>query len=206
MKVRQGTRGFTLVELSTVVVVVAILGAVALVGYIRYVRHARIAEATQLVGSIRTEQEQYRAEKGVYYQVSTTQDAYYPAATPGKFMTSWGGPCGGCVTPNGWATLNVHPSSPVMYGYATVAGVGADLGGSSSSSSSGGGGSSGFAGNPGVVPPPSPSPSSGYCSDIGATDPYYIVKAEGDVNGDGVKAHVLGLSCSNSLIITNEGE
>lgn len=199
MKVRKGTRGFTLVELSTVVVVVAILAAVALVGYIRYVRHARIAEATQLVGSIRAEQEQYKAERGVYYQVSTSQDAYYPAPAPGKFMTSWGGPCAGCVTPNGWATLNVHPSSPVMYGYATVAGVGADLGGSSTSST----------GGPGFVgpQPPGPGPSaSGYCSDIGATDPYYIVKAEGDVDGDGVKAHVLGLSCSSSLIITNEGE
>lgn len=198
-------RGMTLVELSTVIVLIGILGAVALVGYIRYVRHARIAEATQLVATIRGEQESYRAERGVYYRVSTSPNAYYPASTPGKFMTSWGGPCAGCVSPDGWSTLNVHPSGPVMYGYATVAGVGADLGDSSSSSS--GGGSSG--GTPGVSGPDDTPPSgvgSSYCTGIGATDPYFIVKAEGDVDGDGVKAHVLGLSCSNSLIVTNEGE
>lgn len=196
----------TLVELSTVIVLIGILAAVALVGYIRYVRHARIAEATQLVGTIRGEQESYKAERGVYYQVSTSQDAYYPASAPGKFMTSWGGPCAGCVTPNGWATLNVHPTNPVMYGYATVAGVGADLGDSSSSSAGGGGSSTGFPGYAGPDDSAPPGLGATYCTGIGATDPYYIVKAEGDVDGDGVKAHVLGLSCSNSLIITNEGE
>jgi type IV pilus assembly protein PilA len=194
-------RGFTLVEVSIVVVCVGILAALALVGYIRYRRTARMSEATNLVSMIKSEQEAYKAEKGLYASVSKSSDAYYPATNPGAFVTAWGADCESCNDPRGWQRLNVRPSAPVMYGYATVAGVGADVTNSSSSSGGpdfftpGGGGGT-----------PEPASGDNDCASIAPTQPYFLIKAKGDTDGDGVAATVLALSCSNQVIVTNAGE
>lgn len=208
---RRASGGFTLVEVSIVVVCVAIVAALALVGFVRYRRTARMAEATNLIGMIRVEQEAHKGESGVYTTVSNSLTSYYPAANPGKFVTQWGADCSNCVSPKAWNSLNVHAPQPVAYGYATVAGVGEDISGM---------------GNNGTRPGPSvgpvhpaggsdddddtgPSPGGGgsnACTSISPTDPYYLVQAQGDTDGDGVACTVLALSCSNSLIMTNVGE
>lgn len=195
---RNRTRGFTLVEVAIVVVVVGVLAAVALVGYIRYRRSARMSEATNLVGMIKSEQEAYKSEKGLYAAVSKNTDSFYPAPNPGKFATAWGGPCDGCNDPRGWTKLGVKPSAPVMYGYATVAGVGADVGPTPKAL------------DPDVVTAPKAddddAPASDQCASIAPTQPYFIIKAKGDTDGDGIAATVLALSCTNQLILTNQGE
>lgn len=198
---RNRTRGFTLVEVAIVVVVVGVLAAVALVGYIRYRRSARMSEATNLVGMIKSEQEAYKSEKGLYAAVSKNTDSFYPARNPGKFATPWGGPCDGCNDPRGWAKLGVKPSAPVMYGYATVAGVGAEIAPGPKD------------GDPDITAPTrttddddAPAAASDQCASIAPTQPYFIIKAKGDTDGDGIAATVLALSCTNQLILTNQGE
>jgi type IV pilus assembly protein PilA len=194
--------GFTLVEVSLTVVIIGILAAVALVGFVRYRRRARMAEATNLVTAIKAEQQAYKSERGVFATVSNDVDSFYPAASPGAFKTEWGGPCSNCVDANGWEKLPVKPPEPVMYGYAAIAGVGDEL---KTWLGTGGPGPLKF-GPPSAPAAPPPPSASADCSTIEPTEPFFVIKAKGDTDGDGVASTVLALSCSNDLIVTNEGE
>jgi type IV pilus assembly protein PilA len=170
-------RGFTLIELMIVVVVVGVLGVLAILGYRRYAATARTAEAKQVTGGIRAAQEAYKTEKGVYAAVSTDQASFYPAATPGAFVTAWGKQCTNCVDVDAWKRLAVEPGAPVMFGYATVGCLGATC-------------TSGFA-----LP-----------LTLSATDPFYVTVAQGDTDGDGVPCTVTSYSTSNQLLVQGEGE
>ena len=186
---RRGDRGFTLVEVAIVVVIVGIIAAIGSVVFLRHRRAARMAEAKNLIVAIKAEQEAYRAERGSYAAVSSSVDSFYPSATPGKFATAWGGPCSNCTDAQGWRKLAVDPHGPVMYGYATVAGVGDGM----------------------IMAKPAPTdddddPPLPDCTTIAPTQPWFLARAKGDVDGDGVTSSVLALSCSNQLIVTNEGE
>ena len=185
---QRSQRGFTLVELSAVVVITTVLAMIAMFGFARHRGAARMTEATQLTTQIRDAQEAYKAETGVYADVSSGLTSYYPAASPGAFTTAWGDDCKVCSSLGAWRKLSVHPDAPVMYGYATIAGIGAVPTGGGSSS---GGSSSGGSGAAGVP---------------GPTDPFYVVQAKGDVNGDGVACTVMAASNNPALTVTNEGE
>lgn len=189
---RRRARGVTLVEVAVVVVIVGILAVVAIVAYRRRLAAARTAEAKGMITDIRRGQEAYKAEAGVYANVSQDITSFYPNPTPGKMVTQWGGPCTNCANGDAraWDRINVHASGPVVFGYATVAGIG--------------GSSMAFLG-----------PASGdaitqamqqQSAIVGPTDPTFIALAEADANGDGVKCHVLGLSHSNQIVVVNEGE
>lgn len=183
---RSLARGFTLIEMSIVVVVVAILAVLAIVGYRRYTATARSAEAKQVTGGIRMAQEAYKTEKGIYAAVSANDSSYYPAANPGKFVTQWGGACSNCAAgdPDAWKKIAVHPDGPVMFGYATVADVGANSGSISAAAMNG---MAAFA-------------------QLRATDPFYVTVAWGDTDGDGVPCTVTSYSTSNELVVMREGE
>lgn len=198
--------GFTLVEISIAIVIIGILVAIATVGFVRYRRRAKMAEATNLVSAIKAEQHAYRTERGVYASVSNSVDSFYPAATPGNFKTEWGGPCSTCLDPHAWERLPVKPPEPVMYGYATVAGVGDDLKTSGAVPSPGFSSGDSLMSSSGGGEPDSLAKVSNDCATIEPTEPYFVIKAKGDTDGDGTSATVLALSCSNALILTNEGE
>ena len=191
-------RAFTLIEVMIVVVIVGVLAVLGVIGYRRYVTTAHTAEATHLTGGIRAAQEAFKVEKGIYADVSADTSSLYPAAAPGAFKTEWGGNCNNCKgDPNAWKQLAVHPAGPVMYGYATVAGVGgADLAA--------------------VPPPPKVSAASfapmgdlgggGGAAPIKATDPFYVTVAWGDTDADGNPCVVMSYSTSNQLVIQSAGE
>jgi type IV pilus assembly protein PilA len=183
-RARFRARGFTLIEMSLVVVVVAILGVLAILGYRRHVATARSAEAKQVTGGIRMAQEAYKTEKGIYASVSSDDLSYYPASAPGKFATAWGGPCTNCAAgdPDGWKKLAVAPAAPVMFGYATVANLGGTGGGLS------------------VSAPPSA------IGSLSATDPFYVTVAWGDTDGNGIPCTVTSYSTSNEIVVKSEGE
>ena len=181
-------RGFTLIEMSLVVVLVGVLAVLAVLGYRRYMATARSAEAKQVTGGVRMAQEAYKTEKGIYAGVSSSDTAYYPAAAPGKFVTAWGGPCTNCLDPNAWQTLAVNPPGPVMFGYATVANIGG------SPSPGGGPAAADF------VPPPAA------FAPLSSTDPFYVTVAWGDTDGNGIPCTVTSYSTSNQLVVQSEGE
>ena len=60
------TRGFTLIELITAIVVVAILAAVALPSYRAHIMRAKIAEATSTLADMRVKMEQYFQDQRSY--------------------------------------------------------------------------------------------------------------------------------------------
>ncbi|HTB75500.1 MAG TPA: pilus assembly protein PilA, partial [Polyangiaceae bacterium] len=105
-----------------VVAIVGILATLAVIGYRKLVQSAHVSEATGMVENIRVAQEAYHSETQQYANVSADLASYYPAAPMYQTVTVWGGPCGNCPGVQ-WAALPVHVDGPVMFGYATKAGV-----------------------------------------------------------------------------------
>lgn len=176
------------------VVVVGVLAVIGVIAYRRYIATARTSEATQLTTAIRAAQEAHKSESGLYAAVSNDTSSFYPAIAPGSFRTEWGAPCTNCAggDTDAWRKLSIHPAGPVMYGYASVAGVG----GPSLSS----------------TPPPAAaamamaSSISDAAATLKATDPYYVTVAWGDSNADGNPCIVLSYSTSNQVVVQSEGE
>jgi len=176
---RRACRGFTLTEMMAVVVIVGILATLAMVGYRRYLNSAKSSEAVWMVNGIRAAQEAYRAETLTYLNVSESLDTYYPTATPGAQKIQWGGGTGDVA--NRWRILNVTTDGAVYYGYAVIAG------------------------------PPGTIEADGLDSQFDvalptAVEPWYLVQAKGDINGDGIPSLYLGSSFSNQVFWVNEGE
>ena len=122
---KRDARGFTLVEMMIVVAIIAVLAVLAVAGYRKLITSSHTSEATAMVNAIRQAQEEYHSETQVYANVSPSLAAFYPNSTPGMFKTAWGASCSQC---NGapapqWSDLPVHVDGPVMFGYATTAGV-----------------------------------------------------------------------------------
>jgi prepilin-type N-terminal cleavage/methylation domain-containing protein len=178
---RRGSRAFTLIEAMVTVAVIGILALLSVVAYRGWIRSAYMAEAHDMVSHIRGAEEAYHAENGVYLNVSGGLEGHlYPADPAGAFKTAWGAPCGTCVYQ--WTALNVQPQAPTAFVYA----VQADNTGASP---------------PALVLTSTPQPN--LTPLIGS--PWYIIEAQGDINGDGIFTRVYGFSSTPDLLIDNEG-
>lgn len=174
---RRGMRAFTLAELMAVVAIIGVLATIAAVSYRKYINSARASEAVWMVNGIRAAQEAYRAETLSYLKVSDDLEDYYPMATPGAKKVPWGGGTG--TTADKWRILNVATDGAVMYGYATVAGPPGEV-------------------NPGGLVVTTAFPDS--------AEPWYVVQAMGDIDGNSVFSHYVATSFSNEVFWRNEGE
>ena len=180
----RGSRGFTLVEMMIVVAIVGVLAVLAVVGYRQLIRSSHVSEATGMVQSIRVAQEGYHSETQQYANVSTTLVDYYPKAPVYQQVTAWGGPHAFASVP--WSALPVHVDGPVMFGYATVAGI---PGGAVP-------GSVMVNGSP-LVFPATP------------TTDWYVIAACGDLDGDPVEpnnTHVYATSWTNQVFVDHDGQ
>jgi type IV pilus assembly protein PilA len=178
------SRGFTLIEMMIVVVIVGILAVLAVVGYRKLIQASHVSEATGMVQSIRVAQEGYHSETQQYATVDVALTAYYPAAPLYQVVTSWGGPCTNCGGGVSWSALPVHVDGPVMFGYATVAGLAGNAPPASVTVN----------GTPLVFPA------------IPTTD-WYVIAAEGDLDGDPTNnTHVYGTSWTNQIFVDHEGQ
>ncbi|HLV20572.1 MAG TPA: prepilin-type N-terminal cleavage/methylation domain-containing protein [Polyangiaceae bacterium] len=179
-RLRRRQRGFTLAELMVIVVIVGVLAAIGISLLRNHVFASRSSEALAMIQSIRAAEERWRAENQTYLDVSRGQiDALYPMASPGKTRYHWVQSGGNDF--DRWQLLNPTVSGPVQFGYAVVAGPpGADnlpnLG---------------LADNPTWATP---------------TEPWYVIKAVGDADEDGVQAVFAASSFSSEVYRENEGE
>jgi prepilin-type N-terminal cleavage/methylation domain-containing protein len=182
MRPRPAVRAFTLIEVMITVVIVGVLAVIAAVGYRAWVRSSHTTEATDILSHIRSAEESFRAENGVYLDISTALDLgyLYPAKTPGAFTTAWGASCGFCS--HQWSAINVEVNAPVAFGYAVYAPV-----------------------DP-TTPAPALKLNSGTAvAPITPGAPWYIAEAVADVNGDGIYTRIYAFSSTSTLLIDNEG-
>ena len=172
-------RGYTLVELMLVVIMVGVLATLAVFGVRKYIFAAKTSEAINMIGSIKAAQEAYKDETYTYLDVSSGNlDSLYPMTAPANTEYHWVQP----AHPNyaRWSALGVGTSTAVQFGYAMVAGGPAD-----------------------AIPQPGtdlvftwPAP----------TGPWYVVRAVGDQNDDGVLSQYVSSSFTTEISVENEGE
>ena len=173
-------RGVTLVELMAVVVMVAILATLAAYGVRKYVFAAKASEAYTMINAIKAAEEAYRDETFVYLNVSEGDlNSLYPMNKPGNGRTHWNNPNGNNY--NNWQTLGVDSSTAVQFGYAVVAGA---AGGT----------------------PPNPGTTERAFNWPATTEPWYVIKAVGDRDEDGIKAIVVAHSFSSEVYVEREEE
>jgi prepilin-type N-terminal cleavage/methylation domain-containing protein len=175
---RREARGFTLIELMIVVAIVGVLSTIGLVSYHRFVTSAKTSEAIGMVGSIRAAEESYRAETLSYLDVSAGFSKYYPDGNVGAKKTAWDTPAHSDYVR--WRQLGARSDGPVYYGYKVAAGT---AGGTIPALNL-------------VSPPTFAAP----------TEPWYVIEAVGDVDGNGVTSHVAGSSYTGEIYVENEGE
>jgi type IV pilus assembly protein PilA len=162
-----------------VVAIVGVLAVLAVVGFRRYLNAAHGSEAIAMIGAIKSAEEAYRAETLSYLSVSTDLKSYYPQSVPKDVKTVWGGSGDGDTR---WRQLNVSTDGPVMYGYALVAGSpGATVPGGDLET---------------TKKPTFPTP----------IEPWYVIQAKGDTDGNGSFAYATGNSFTNEIYVENDGE
>jgi prepilin-type N-terminal cleavage/methylation domain-containing protein len=177
---RARTRAFTLIETMITVVLVGILAVLAIFGLKRWIRTAYLSEAQDMVSNIRAAEEAYRAENGVYLNVSNGLGvgSLYPAQTPGAFKTGWGATCTWCAA--SWSNLSVEPKAPLEFGYAVMSETGTGY--------------------------PTSVTVNGASITVPNTAPSYAISAMADTNGDNTFCTVYAFSSTNQLFVDREGE
>lgn len=172
--------GFTLIELAVVVVIVGVLAVLALVGYRRLILSSKLTEARSMLGGIRVAQESYKAERGVYLNISKTAGCPTTAiADTSKLKTMWNGGCPSSGTQ--WKVLNVHADGPVQFQYFTISGTTED----------------------GAVP-------DGFTAPTNIANlkgrPWYVAAARADLDGKSSDyTELLTTSQGGEIFVTNEG-
>jgi type IV pilus assembly protein PilA len=185
---RASRRGFTLIEMLTVVIIVGVLATLAVYGVRKYILSSKTSEAISMMSSIKSAEEAFKGETFAYLDVSTDfSDAnFYPkgqAAEPAqKFgKHSWGGYDADKIQK--WTMLGVVPTGPVLFSYAVVAGP------------------------TGGTIPALPTAKQDFNFTSPTKEPFYIAVAKADLGGTlGVYTYVLSHSFSSEIYIENEGE
>ena len=160
-------------ELMVVVLLIIILGTLATIGVRKYILAAKTTEATEMIGGIKRAQERHMSDTLEYLDVSGVNklddySTYYHATVPLKrSKMAWGGGTGPVA--NAWRELGIRTTNPVMYIYGCAAGGG-------------------------TVIPATPAamswrrtdrPPIGNYPTAATGQPWYLVQAAADLDGDG---------------------
>jgi prepilin-type N-terminal cleavage/methylation domain-containing protein len=186
---RASQRGFTLIEMLTVVIIVGVLATLAVYGVRKYILSSKVGEAISMMSSIKSSEEGFKSETFAFLNVSgdfndsnfyPSQQATNPTQRVGKHAWSVSG--GGPIEQK-WRLLGVQPDGPVLFAYAIVAG------------------------GPGDPIPALPTAKSDFGFPSTPASPFYVAVAKADLGGSiGKFTYVLSHSYSNEIYIENEGE
>jgi type II secretory pathway pseudopilin PulG len=168
-----------------VVVIVAILAMLGTYGVRKYILASKTSEATEMIGAIKTAQEQYKAETFAYKDISQVNalgdySTFYPATTPLKrSKIAWG--AGTDAVANGWRELGLGAAAPVAYIYGCAAG-------------------------PGSMAPAAPGITIGGYPTAATGQPWYLIKAVADLDGNGTVGTYVGTSITAEIFHDKEEE
>jgi type IV pilus assembly protein PilA len=209
----EAARGFTLIELMITVGIVGVLAVVAYAGYHKFVVSSHQTEANHVLAGIKNRQEAYKAETGVYMNVSPSLASnqsqnfasLYPhcmvtgTPPPGAFNVTWPGTaCGACCNQGSdWLKLKVQVDAPTFYGYSTVAG------GSTLIGASGGTSPTTLCNKLTIGGPANTAPN--WPANAGSS-PWFVATAVGDADGNGIFTTSWISSFDNEVYIDMDGE
>lgn len=168
-----------------VVAIVGILSTLAVYGVRKYIQSAKSGEAIQMLGSIKTAQESFKAETFSYLDVSgshtLSSSTFYPMSTPDNKAYGWGD----LTSDQGKAfrTLGVQSDGPVRFAYGCAAGDGSN-----------------------AIPALGSPLSSGTWPSESQGLPWYVARAVGDLDDDGIQSVFTSANFIGQIIIEKEGE
>ena len=119
-------RGFTLLELMTVVVILIILSTVAVISYKKYMARARLEAGYGYVHLLRLREEQYYATYGMYVSSTNSPDDYYPSAYSSGAIPIGEQPWNiDCTAPQdnyaqAFCDLGFNPGATVTFGFVVM--------------------------------------------------------------------------------------
>lgn len=109
--------GFTLIELMIVVAIIGILAAIAIPNFLRFQLKAKSSEGKTNLSAIRTAEESYYAEYGVYVSADAS-----PTATSDNVKTTFSH----AVPDAGFEVVGWSPEGDVFFNYAVETAAGDD--------------------------------------------------------------------------------
>ncbi len=109
--IRKSKKGFTLIELMIVVAIIGILAAIAIPNFLRFQLKSKSSEGKVNIAAIRTAEESYLAEFGVYVAA-----AAHPVTAPGATKQVFVPTIGANFDILGWS-----PEGGVFFQYAVAA-------------------------------------------------------------------------------------
>lgn len=180
-----GERGFTLVELLTVVVITGVLAALAFASLRQHVSAAWGAEALNMVQSIRAAEERWRSEHMMYLDVSSDESWYPrdPREAPTSRQAFYYAPDDDShVDHDEWLVLRPTAPGAVRFGYLVNAGAAGV--------------------NMTAAAPPGPLA----VWPVPPADNWYVIQAIGDPDGDGVVSYYRASSLDGEVFSVNHGE
>jgi prepilin-type N-terminal cleavage/methylation domain-containing protein len=181
---RSAARGFTLAELMIVVLIMGILAALGAQSFINEMRRAKNTEAMGVIQAVISAEEAYRSENKVYLDVGKD---FYPDDSPGKNKRTFWGHVTHLDEPK-WRELAPKVPALVQYSYRVRAGL------------------------PGTAPASNADFVTGVSGTINfpaaatINEPWYVIQALGDVDGDGDQTALLATSFNNQVYQEKAGE